>query len=102
MPEHLAAAAGGGGRPVIVGIRPSDLSLAAGDDAAPGPTATLSADVRVVEPLGSELHAIFSIDAPPGRQRPSSSRLHFFDPATGAAIGRGGARDRSGKKNLIF
>ena len=30
---------------------------------------TVTADVRVVEPLGSELHAIFSIDAPAAGRR---------------------------------
>jgi multiple sugar transport system ATP-binding protein len=57
------------GRKVIAGIRPEDLQL---DNATqtPGTTetragdATLTADVRVVEVLGSELHVFFSIDAP--------------------------------------
>jgi multiple sugar transport system ATP-binding protein len=64
-----AGLAGHAGRKVIVGVRPEDLTLgpagraassAAGSDGA----GTLAADVRVVEPLGSELHAFFSIDAP--------------------------------------
>jgi multiple sugar transport system ATP-binding protein len=46
------------GRKVIAGVRPEDLELEAG-------AATLVADLRVVEVLGSELHAFFSIDAPP-------------------------------------
>jgi multiple sugar transport system ATP-binding protein len=59
---------GRGGRTVIVGLRPEDLLLDAADSAsaAASPAAdagTLTADVRVIEPLGSELHAIFSIDA---------------------------------------
>jgi multiple sugar transport system ATP-binding protein len=48
------------GRKVIAGIRPEDLGLGA----AGGNRATLAADVRVVEVLGSELHVFFSIDAP--------------------------------------
>jgi len=61
------------GRKVIAGVRPEDLGL----DGAPGGTtdptghagqATLAVDVRVVEVLGSELHAFFSIDAPAAGQ----------------------------------
>ena len=108
------------GREVIVGVRPEDLTLGPADGAA-----TLAADIRVVEQLGSELHAIFSIDAPVAgarelaaaagetdsvrfglayngvarldprtKVRPGdrvtfgvdTSRLHFFDPATGASL----------------
>ena len=47
------------GQKVIVGLRPEDLTLGAG-----GAGASLTADVRVVEPLGSEVHAFFWIDAP--------------------------------------
>jgi len=156
LPAYLAPAAGPGGRRVIVGVRPSDLTLGdgagdgdahgraggsggsggsgSGGDAAGGwgGSRTLTADVRVVEPLGSELHAIFSIDAPaaggreltaaedaedllpglaynglarlgpramvrPGDRvtfRVEASRLHFFDPDTGEAMGR--QADRSG------
>jgi multiple sugar transport system ATP-binding protein len=56
-----------GGRKVIVGVRPEDLLLAAGETASASDSldaGTLTAGIRVVEPLGSELHAIFSIDAP--------------------------------------
>lgn len=53
------------GRKVIAGIRPEDLGLGgAADHAGHAGEATLAADVRVVEPLGSEMHAVFSIDAP--------------------------------------
>jgi multiple sugar transport system ATP-binding protein len=51
---------GAHGQPVIVGVRPEDL--------APCPEGTpgaLTVDVRAVERLGSEVHAFFSIDAPP-------------------------------------
>jgi len=140
LPPYLAPVAGPGGRKVIVGVRPSDLTLGTGSgdwsggrgSRGPGSngsgsdrSGTLTADVRVVEPLGSELHAIFSIDAPaaggreltaaedaedplpglayngvarlgpqvtvrPGDRvtfRVDASRLHFFDPDTGAAVG---------------
>jgi multiple sugar transport system ATP-binding protein len=56
-PAGLAARAG---RKVIVGLRPEDIGLAQGD----GSAQPLAADVRMVEPLGSELHVFFSIDAP--------------------------------------
>ena len=46
------------GAPVVVGIRPEDLALGA-----PGDPGALTAEVRAVEQLGSELHAFFSIDA---------------------------------------
>jgi multiple sugar transport system ATP-binding protein len=49
------------GRKVVAGVRPEDLELEAG-------AATLVADLRVVEVLGSELHAFFSIDAPAAGQ----------------------------------
>ena len=47
------------GQPVVVGLRPEDLALC--PEGTPG---ALTADVRAVERLGSELHAFFSIDAP--------------------------------------
>jgi multiple sugar transport system ATP-binding protein len=46
------------GRKVIVGVRPEDLTVGASGEA------SLTADVRMVEPLGSELHVFFSVDAP--------------------------------------
>jgi multiple sugar transport system ATP-binding protein len=48
------------GQAVIVGVRPEDLT-----PCAPGTPGALTADVRAVERLGSELHAFFSLDAPP-------------------------------------
>ena len=48
------------GQPVIVGVRPEDLALCPA-----GTPGALTADVRAVERLGSELHAFFSIDATP-------------------------------------
>ena len=116
------------GKQVILGIRPSDF-----EDAAFGDASWPKIDVvaGVTEGLGTEIHAIFTIDAPPvehasitraargdddedegfalagGRSlwtarvssrsavRPGAplqlaidtSRLHFFDPATGDSIG---------------
>ncbi len=116
------------GKKVILGIRPSDF-----EDGAFGDVAWPRVDVTagVTEGLGTEIHAIFTIDAPPvehasitsaargdddedegfalagGRSlwtarvssrsavRPGAplqlaidtSRLHFFDPATGDSIG---------------
>jgi multiple sugar transport system ATP-binding protein len=59
------------GRKVIAGVRPEDLGLGSSDHAGrtsdhAGRTgeATLVADVRMVEALGSEIHVFFSIDAP--------------------------------------
>jgi multiple sugar transport system ATP-binding protein len=117
------------GRKVILGIRPSDF-----EDGAFGDSSWPRMDVTagVTEGLGTEIHAIFTIDAPPvehalitsaagghdeeedtvtalvgGKSlwtarvssrsavRPGAplqlavdtSRLHFFDPATGDSIG---------------
>jgi multiple sugar transport system ATP-binding protein len=55
--------AGYEGRSVILGIRPSDF-----DDAALGrdpDLPTISAVASVVEELGSEVHVLFGVDAPP-------------------------------------
>ena len=62
-PPGLAARAG---QPVIVGVRPEDLTLGV-----PGTPGSLVADVRAVQPLGSEVDVLFAIDAPaagPGAQ----------------------------------
>ncbi len=117
------------GRKVILGIRPSDFEDASLGDAS---WARMPVTVGVTEELGSEIHVIFAIDAPPiehasitsaaaghedegetvaalagGKSlwtarvsarssvRPGqplelavdTRRLHFFDPASGAAIG---------------
>jgi len=55
-PQALAARAG---QPVIVGVRPEDLTLGV-----PGTPGSLTADVRAVQPLGSEVDVLFAIDAP--------------------------------------
>ncbi|HEY0935595.1 MAG TPA: ATP-binding cassette domain-containing protein, partial [Trebonia sp.] len=117
------------GRKVILGIRPSDFEDGAFADAA---WPQIDVTAGVTEGLGTEIHAIFTIDAPPvehasissaaggsddedetvaaligGKSlwtarvssrslvRPGSalklaidtSRLHFFDPASGESIG---------------
>ncbi|WP_300608942.1 ABC transporter ATP-binding protein, partial [Trebonia sp.] len=117
------------GRKVILGIRPSDFEDGSLGDAS---WARMPVTVGVTEELGSEIHVIFAIDAPPiehasitsaaaghedegetvaalagGKSlwtarvsarssvRPGqplelavdTRRLHFFDPASGAAIG---------------
>jgi len=62
LPAPLAARAG---QKVVVGVRPEDLTMAAAPAASASATqAELTADVRMVESLGSELHAFFRIDAP--------------------------------------
>ena len=55
------------GRKVIAGVRPEDLELdTAGQAETAGRAgqATLATDVLIVEPLGSETHVFFAIDAP--------------------------------------
>ncbi len=117
------------GKQIILGVRPSDFEDAAFGDAS---WARFPVTVGVTEELGTEIHAIFTIDAPPVEHasiasasdgsseedetvtalaggktlwtaRVSSrsavrsgqplelaidtSRLHFFDPASGESIG---------------
>jgi multiple sugar transport system ATP-binding protein len=133
--ESRAGLDGYFGRRVIIGIRPSDFEDAAFTaDGGGGSWAPIGVTAGVTEELGSEVHVIFTIDAPPvdhpsiadaargdgeedeagvtalagGRSlwtarvsarsavRPGSSaelavdtsRLHFFDPDTGLALGR--------------
>jgi multiple sugar transport system ATP-binding protein len=56
LPQALAARTG---RTVIVGVRPEDLL-----PGSPGAPESLAADVRAVQPLGSEVDVLFAIDAP--------------------------------------
>jgi multiple sugar transport system ATP-binding protein len=117
------------GREVILGIRPSDFEDASLGDAS---WARLPVTAGVTEELGTEIHVIFTIDAPPVEHRSAIStttedaeqdetvaalaggkslwtarvssrsgarsghevelavdtaRMHFFDPASGKAIG---------------
>src|SRR5579875_1404586 len=51
------------GQKVIAGVRPEDLRLGGAGRADQAAGAALTADVRVVEMLGSEKHAFFAIDA---------------------------------------
>jgi multiple sugar transport system ATP-binding protein len=51
------------GQKVIAGVRPEDLRLGGAGRADQAAGATLTADVRVVEMLGSEKHVFFAIDA---------------------------------------
>jgi ABC-type sugar transport system ATPase subunit len=91
---------------LILGIRPSDFEDAAFGNAS---WARFPVTVSVTENLGSEIHAIFPIDAPPAVGRSQwtarlSARsvaragqplemavdtraLHFFDPVSGETIG---------------
>jgi multiple sugar transport system ATP-binding protein len=54
------------GKKVILGIRPSDFEDASlGNADTAGNSATMSVTTGVTEELGSEIHVIFTIDAPP-------------------------------------
>src|SRR5215472_17120286 len=69
--EDRPGLAGYLGREVILGVRPSDFEDAAIADPS-WPSITITADVT--EELGSEIHALFTIDAPPVRH-PSLSDI---------------------------
>src|SRR5919108_5112288 len=62
VPAHPALAPFEG-RPVILGIRPSDFEDAAvwSDDSLP----SIETRVDVAEELGSEVNVLFTVDAPP-------------------------------------
>jgi multiple sugar transport system ATP-binding protein len=53
------------GKKVILGIRPSDFEDASMGNADEGGSATMAVITGVTEELGSEIHVIFTIDAPP-------------------------------------
>ena len=53
------------GKKVILGIRPSDFEDAGLGNADEGGPATMAVTTGVTEELGSEIHVIFTIDAPP-------------------------------------
>ncbi len=96
------------GAELIVGIRPEVLTDPASTGASAAPGASLTADVALVEVLGTEQLVHFQLDAerigdePAGVARVGpratiqphartvlavdTERLHFFDPANGAAI----------------
>jgi multiple sugar transport system ATP-binding protein len=70
------------GREVILGVRPSDFEDASLADSS---WARLSAAASVTEELGSEIHVIFSIDAPPVHH-PSISDIAGQDEDDDAAV----------------
>jgi multiple sugar transport system ATP-binding protein len=120
------AAAGGDGRPLIVGIRPEHFEDASLVEDATGRGVVFGVTVDVLEHLGSDTYAYFSVeggrasiaeldelaadagtvDVPGGAERfvarldvasqarehetlklwVDTSRIHVFDPATGAAV----------------
>jgi multiple sugar transport system ATP-binding protein len=94
--QRPAPLEGRAGRKLIVGVRPEDLLLDAGETGAAAfgsgsgsgsaEAGTLTADVRVVEPLGSELHAIFSIDATAAGDQDLTASAASADEAEGLLI----------------
>jgi multiple sugar transport system ATP-binding protein len=70
------------GRKVVVGLRPEHISDPATAAQAPAPGTALVADVDLVEALGSEELAHFTIDAPSVQQ---GSKIAGYD--TGDAVG---------------
>lgn len=114
LPSELVAARPGLGRylgePVIIGIRPSDFTIAASDQSPH--TGKMGVDVAVVEALGAETDIVFTAPpletdlvshrgvwaarvprharATPGEQMSLSvdtTAMYFFDPQTGDTIG---------------
>jgi multiple sugar transport system ATP-binding protein len=96
------------GTELIVGIRPESLTDPASSGTAAEPGASLTAEVELVEVLGTEQLVHFQLDVPRFGDEPAgvarvdprsriqphshtmlvvdTERLHFFDPASGAAI----------------
>jgi len=96
------------GTELIVGIRPEVLTDPASTGTPAVPGASLTVDVELVEVLGTEKLVHFQLDVPRAGDEPAgvarvspratitpharaglavdTERLHFFDPATGAAI----------------
>ncbi|MBO0769787.1 MAG: sn-glycerol-3-phosphate ABC transporter ATP-binding protein UgpC [Solirubrobacterales bacterium] len=71
------------GREVILGIRPSDFEDARLGD---GKWARLPVTADVTEELGSEIHVIFTIDAPPVEQAASAQAAAVDESAQDVAI----------------
>jgi len=71
------------GREVILGVRPSDFEDAALADTTWAP---ISARADVTEELGSEIHVIFSVDAPPVRHASISEITGDPDEEDAAAV----------------
>jgi multiple sugar transport system ATP-binding protein len=76
------------GQRVTVGVRPEDLTPC--PEGTPG---ALTVDVRVVERLGSELHAYFSVDASPAGGQAAGPEATPADPAPAPATGPEQAAD---------
>ncbi|MBO0820861.1 MAG: ATP-binding cassette domain-containing protein [Nocardiopsaceae bacterium] len=97
VPAAVTAArpglAGYFGKKVIVGVRPSDFEDAAAlEGAAAGASwARIAVTAGVTEELGSEIHVIFALDAPPvAHDALSGARAGGADDETGAAALAGG------------
>jgi multiple sugar transport system ATP-binding protein len=71
------------GREVILGVRPSDFEDAQLADSG---WARMSVRANVTEELGSEIHVIFSVDAPPVRHESISEMAGDADEEEAAAV----------------
>jgi multiple sugar transport system ATP-binding protein len=71
------------GREVILGVRPSDFEDAQLADSG---WARMSVRANVTEELGSEIHVIFSVDAPPVRHESISEMTGDADEEEAAAV----------------
>jgi multiple sugar transport system ATP-binding protein len=88
------------GKPVVFGIRPENLGEK--DEASPGSGTSFSANVDVVEPMGSEIYLYVDLAGQPLTARIKADRepkvnqshvlhvamhrAHYFDPDTEQAI----------------
>ena len=79
------------GREVILGIRPSDFEDASLGD---GGWAKLPVTADVTEELGSEIHVIFTIDAPPVEQAASAQAAAVDESAEDVAIPLAGGKSQ--------
>jgi multiple sugar transport system ATP-binding protein len=99
------------GRPVILGVRPEDISIAGDGSVPPGTDSALPARIDLVEPTGNEAllyataashdvairtarHTLPSVGATPTLLL-DPQRAHFFDGESGGEVGReGGVESR--------
>ena len=86
-PRASSSGASTAGKPLIAGIRPEDFEDAAWSATAPGHGATFKTTIDVLEAMGSEFYAHFTIDAEEGGAGSSEELRELQEDAGGEAPG---------------